>query len=639
MQVDLARVVLVDGWSPLLSRYTRRQGVNVQSGPQAKLLIHGYNIASGGTDRVFASATYTLLLDGQPAGTITPGNAIKAAFTFDATAMRSGWVEVRVLGDAGESCLPYYILIDNPALPIDEAATPIIPFATGSYDLSRNGGIYTWGTITGHYSPRPYPLALRNPPQIVGAPNPARASENDQFHTAQWVPFRYGDEYRVESYRLSNGQRVLTTFGAQDYHYSDMVRKYPATPHLDGPRNVGTVSMVTHLEWGRKGLVGTMAHRVFKLNADGSIKTLAGARHAHPSPHWQSPGADTDYELVGDWSSVPTSRRGFFELWGFTWDKRTLEVNESAAPIPSEGNEKPHIVGPVAFVADSQHNRICKLQWAPDNHADPVVSEFLLGLADPWDCVCQDGVLYVSERLSHRIAAYDATTGALLRVVVQGPDLAFVDKNRQVVRRVSFEGTKAAPCVAPEGLAWHDGWLYFTSVAQCDIRRVRPDGSDLQIVASFPFDNNLLYAKISVSDGCVAPGTIVLFGWSSALGGGMGRVILPDGTTWPIGVRLGEDKRGGGWPGHFVYATAGCIGSGGIAIAGANEGVMVITRRLPDEPLISAAAKRGEREFRDSGLITMHGQAGFGWTNLPLPFDASPDVAAYLIQNGHTQGA
>ena len=123
------------------------------------------------------------------------------------------------------------------------------------------------------------------------------------------------------------------------------------------------------------------------------------------------------------------------------------------------------------------------------------------------------------------------------------------------------------------------------------------------------------------------------------MGGGWARVMLPDGTTWPIGVKVAEDRKGAGWPHGFVYCSAVAIGPYGIAMGGSNEGVMVVTRRIAGEPTVSAAAIRGERKFRDSGLIMVHGMGGFGMYDIPLPWGVDPDIDAYLIQNGHTQGA
>ncbi len=65
---------------------------------------------------------------------------------------------------------------------------------------------------------------------------------------------------------------------------------------------------------------------------------------------------------MSDWSAIPEERRGFHELWGLAWDPRTLGTNPSVAPI---GCEQPNVVDPVAFVADRQNKRICKLGFSP----------------------------------------------------------------------------------------------------------------------------------------------------------------------------------------------------------------------------------------------------------------------------------
>jgi hypothetical protein len=526
------------------------------------------------------------------------------------------------VGDAGETSLPYAVWIGDEA-PAERRA----PFATGSYDLSRapQAG-YRRGFVTGDYSPRPRPLPMRNPPPLLAPVKP------EDVHTAQLVPVKYGDEYRFE--RTAAGG--LSAFCRQDYPYNDMTRPVPITAHLDGPRGVGALSMTTHISPGRNGKwYVTTAHRFCRVTAAGHITTLAGWVDDSPPDQWEV--TPRRGRLVGDWSAIPPERHGFKELWGMAWDERTLLINEDAAPIPTEGNEKPHIVGPVCFLSDSQNGRIIKLEFPATFHGEPKVTEFIVGLADAWDVVYADGVLYVSERGSHRIAAYDATTGAYLRTVVQGRALAVVDKNREVRPLAPLAERRLEPCVAPEGLFWQDGWLYFSGVAQGDVRRVRPDGSGLEVLFTYPIDGNTLFAKIAVGNESCMPGAVAVARWSPG-DGGMARIVLADrATVWPIGAHVAAARKGGGWPHHYVYASAVAFGPGGIAVGGANEGLQVISRRLPDEPVITEAARLGEKEWRDSGLIMPFGEAGFGQFDTPLPWGKSPNIDAYLIQHGHTQ--
>jgi hypothetical protein len=626
MPVNLLDVGYLTEWKPAGSVYTRRQAVLTLAGSAARFTFEG---GSGGNPRVLRSPQYVFQFDGVTVATVTtPPNAQKIDVVVDVSAMPRGWVEVKAIGTAGESLLPYWAWIES-AVP--SVGRGFVTVATASHDLSRmnSGAVYTWGRIYADYKPTPRPLPPRNPPPLV-APVPM-----NQLHVAALSVFRDGDPYRCV--RTSAG--ALTALTAQDYFYSDLIRAEPVSPHLDGPRGVGAFSNATFMRWGRNGnLYAASAHRICRVAADGKITTLVGWRDDDIATHWQS--KPRQGRLVGDWSAVPKDRRGFIEIWGFAWKPDSVTVDENAAPIINDITgvlEQPHGTGPVLFVADSQRDRIIACTFPTKHHDEPVVAEFITGLQDPWNVVCVGNELIVSERKSHRIAAYDATTGAFLRVVVQGQPLAWVSAGREVHRTVSLAQCRAVDCVAPEGLDYHDGWLYFTSVAQADIRKVRLDGSGLNVFHQFNPDGNTLYSLVSVSDGsCLPAGTVCSARWSS-VDGGLPRIILPDGTTWGIGA-LTDPLQGAGFGGGFTYLSAACIGSGGIAAGGVNEGILVITRRITGEPLISAAAVRGKTKWRNSGRILQHGEGGFGMYDLPLPWGEDPDIDAYLIQNGHTQG-
>lgn len=623
--VNAAQMVFIRQWSPDLSRYTRGQHLLTLQGPAAKVEIVPYNMASGGSFRAFSAPEYVLFADGIEVARVSPAAGAKsAAFTFDADLLTSSMPEltVRPSVPTGECCLPYYAEAIRSG---DTAPSPGIPHATGSYTIAQGAAEYKWGLINAPYGPPARPLKPRAVVPFSGA------LPRTRLHVEHLVPLRYGDEYRIS--RSAAG--FDNTFDDQDYHYAKQVALEPRIPCLDGPRGVGTVSMVTHLMFGRGGkMYGTSPNRVFKLGADGAVTTLAGRRHSHPMPHHQRADFADAGELVGDWFAVPEARRGFHELWGMAWDERTLLVNEDAAPIPGEGNEKPHIVGPVAFVADSQRNRICKLQWLPDKHGEAAVSEFIIDVADPWDVVCHDGVLYVSERKAHRIAAYDATTGAFLRVVVQGQPLAVVDRNREVNRTGTLEACRAANCVAPEGLYWHGGRLYFGSKAQAQIRSVLPDGIDLQVLTDLRTDGNTKFCKFAIGDGTFGPDDAAFAAMWSNGQLGWPQVRLAGGADWII---QGDTPNVSGLDGRFVYPSAVAVGQGRMAIGGANEGVLIVSQRNADEAPPSAAAIRGAAEFKRRGLIQVFGANGFGFTPLPLPWGLSADMDAYLQHCGHTQ--
>lgn len=54
----------------------------------------------------------------------------------------------------------------------------------------------------------------------------------------------------------------------------------------------------------------------------------------------------------------------------------------------------------------------------------------------------------------------------------------------------------------------------------------------------------------------------------------------------------------------------------------------------PTELRTDATTQRGEREWRESGLLLTHGTGGWGHYGLPLPEGLSADVTAYLEASG-----
>lgn len=622
--VDTALEVLFDQWSPQLSRYTRAQGILRLSGPAAKVKIIGHN---AGVLRPLTGGAYTLLIDGEPSGTATPAvlGATDATFVVNADALTTGWHELRAVPSvAGESCIPYFALVARDAVAVQ---CDWVPVARGSYSLALNPPKYWFGRAPAKYHPTMVPLRPRERVPFSTL-TPAR-----DLHVEQLVPVRNGDTYRVS--RTQEG--ALTSFANQSYHWSSMLDKTPYVPLLDGPRGVGTVCMATHLEIGTAApeSLGFINNTYFcdpwrfgKVRADGTVVTLAGYRHKGIMQHWQD--KTPDIELVGDWSDVPVDRRGFHELWGMAWDRRTYTTDESADPIPSERNLKPHITGVVAFVADSQNNRICKLKFSPTSHAVPVkITEFITGLADPWDVVGDAGVLYVAERKAHRICAYSMDTGEILRVVVQGPALATIGPDREARRTAPLDDVRAHVCVAPEGLFLQDGWLYWGSRAQAQVKRVHLESGTVEVVHDVALDDNVKFVKIALSDGSFGPrGMLALATWSAA---DFGWCRIPG---WGLGS-ASYNHTIAGQNANFNYPTAVGFGGGQMVIGGVNEGMLRVTKRLPTDVVATASVKAGAQKWVDMGLNLLHGHFGFGFLGLPLPWCTDPDVDAFLHHHGH----
>ena len=275
---------------------------------------------------------------------------------------------------------------------------------------------------------------------------PTVPTRKDVVITSLAVP-RPDDLYRPALTK----EGVWTTANRENYFYFDFEQPKPIQPMLDGPRGRGSIIAPVHLEVGSAAPNGALrgnvyfieSWRVGKVTPDGTVVTLAGYRHKDMASYWADP---TSAELVGDWSSIPPERRGFAQPWGMAWDPRTLVINEAAPPIPSEGNEQPHVLGPALYISDTYRNRVVKLEYSATAHGvPPKVTEFITGLNQPWDVIAVGTQLYVSDRMNNAIKVFDIDTAALVKTI---------------------------PVVQPEGMALLDGWLYYASVKSKSIRKI-----------------------------------------------------------------------------------------------------------------------------------------------------------------------
>jgi len=637
--VNLSRTVLIGMWSDG-GRYERFRHLEVLRGPMAEVKLRGMDFVAGGQMVPLLADEYTLLLDGVEVARTQP----PAPFRFPLEGIADGWHRLDVLGLAdGETAPSWWVYVLQSTAPADPAFTPVVK---GTYEVVSDGRA-AYVLAPGAYAPTPRPL-----PKRLGVPFDSPRNQRG-LNCRQIVPVRVGDTHRP----CVSPDGVVSAFDQQSYFWHSMVGKFPGVPLLDGPRGVGTVTMLTHVEVGQAttadgALMGNLYFcdpwRFGKVSATGEITTLAGYRHKGLPGQWSTVRdlASANLELVGDWSSVPEDRRGFRELWGAAWDQRTLVLDESAAPIPSEGDRKPHLVGPTLFLADTQNNRVCRLTFSPTSHGPAKVDEFLTGLGDPWDVVCENGVLYVSERSDHRIVAYDATSGRMLRVLCEGQPLAHVDINRFVKRHAPDDLIQQQACVAPEGLYKLPGdqWLYFGSVAMKQVRRVHVETGEVQVMLTRTTDGNSAFYKIAVSDGTFGPrGTIFVWSWSNAQYGFPFTWLPEDGPRferWSGPSQhwswYEQDGGAGQWA-QFVYATAGAVRNGLLVCGGAGEGLMVISAKDAADQAPTDAVKRGAKEYRDRCLHLLHGHNGFGFYGLALPWGESEDIDAFLRHHGHVR--
>lgn len=620
--VNIAKMVCFDEWDHGGEAYERFQRLTILTGSTATLGFYAKDWVAN-TFSALAASEYQLLVDGVPRATATVlTGAKRGSFTLDLTPLTEGWHKIHIVAHPSESPVPHFVYINRTG----KAATTA-PAWSGSFELTHGRTKYSYvEQLPPTLSPIVPAIKVREYPVFSAALAPTQLFRQDL------APVRPQNILRPNR----NKAGIVSTCNEQAYFYSSLITKFPRQPLLDGPRGMGCITMATHIQVNRTGGAYVCdPWRLTKVLPDGTIKTLAGYRHKGMGSYYDG---TQDVELVGDWSSIPVARRGFHELWGMSWDARTLATNESAAPIDGE---KPHITGPACFITDSQNNRVIKLQFNPADRLDPVVSEFIVGLADPWDVIFDNGVLYVSERKANRIAVFNADTGAYLRTLVSGQALASVSFDRRPERNsgVTLEQVRAEPCVLPEGLALQDGWLYFGSKVMQQVKRVNVTTLAVEVVCTPYIDGNSKFVKIAISDGSFGPrGTVFTATWSNN-DFGYPEAFLPGGAKWnyyKFTAQPIDSGRGGNWQ-TLSYTSAMGIGMGRMHCGSAGEGLVTISQALTTDPVIDTAKYRtGRTQYLDRGYHFLHGDCGNGYYGYALPWGASSEIDYYLQVNGHS---
>ncbi len=621
--LTLSAVVCIDTWHGA-SRYERFQRLVRWSGDSASVRIICIDLAGGGARRALGSTSYDLLAGGTKVATTTvAAGASEALFEVPLSVLPAGWQVLSVRGLAsGETSPTWFAYLDR-----GQPQPATMPVCTGSYDVTHNGsGVHSWAFVPVDATPKARPLAPREYPPITEA------------RQMVGINLAVGDGGNINRPNTS-AAGIHSTFNAQSYQWTTWLGRQHL---LDGPRGVGTASAVTHISIGTGRLEDKPDSplmlniyacdplRLMRISDSGHITTLVGLRHTGKPGHWQDRPASR-LELVGDWSAVPEARRGCFELWGLAWDADSLKVNADADPIAEEQGRRPHAANPVCFLTDSSMNRVLRVEFDGKSHRTPAKVTEWLQASDPWDLVAWRDEIIVSERGSHRVAAY-TNAGTLKRVIVaRNPDLpgsASVDFNRLVVRSGSIEQLRAHPCVAPEGLYVLDDWLYFGSLAQAIVRRVHLVSGELQDVCKPFVDGNSRYIKIAVSDGTVLErGAVFVDSWSNTYAARSDKTYYrPDGTRVSL-PNLHPWSVGG-------YATAVAIGGGRMYVGTSEEGLTRVSARTPqDAPVNAAAYARGAAEYARRNLRLLHGPYGYGHWGWDLPTD-SADMTAFFKGTG-----
>jgi hypothetical protein len=614
---NLGKTLLFRGWMSYCDRYDRMEQAVVLS--PGKTQVNGFtcDFTTGGTKIPFGvGTTLTLTLDGMAVATAAVTAAdVTVTFNVDISGIAEGWYMASVTGlDGSWSVLDYGVYVLKGAVAQPRAWMPV---TTASHELIfEAGGRYQQAWVPTKYEPVTVPYPSREFSDLSTVP-----MRKDVVITSLAVP-RPGDLKRPALTK----EGVWTTANRENYFYFDFEQPKPILPMLDGPRGRGSIIAPTHLEVGSAAPGGALRGNVYfieswrigKVTPDGTVVTLAGYRHKDIASYWADP---TSAELVGDWSSIPPERRGFAQPWGMAWDARTLVINEQAAPIPSENNEKPHVLGPALYISDTYRNRVVKLEYSATAHGvPPKVTEFVTGLNQPWDVIAVGTQLYVSDRMNNAIRVFDMDTAALV---------------------------KSIPVVQPEGMALLDGWLYYASVKSKSIRRINlATGEDVLIAdptvagssMGYYINGNSRFMKIAVSDGSFGPrGMIAYTTWSNTY---YGYPNLIDGATgkmidW-INVKPGDQVKGNNPLGLGSYSSAVGIGHGRMLFGTAEEGLHVVSKALETDPVIdSATYKAGQDQWQSRGHGLTHGPGGYGYYGLPLPWGETAEIDYFLRANLH----
>jgi hypothetical protein len=651
-EIDLTSVLLFDQYHTS-SRYERFQRLEVLTGSTASIRFRLFDLASGGVILTIPAGVYQLQVDGVTQSSVTmPASQVLGTFTLDITGISDGWriLDIVRVDTPSQSCAPWAVFVNKAggqAIAHDE-----IPVMSGSYEIAHFSLDHQYAFVPATFDPTIAPLADRSCPVF------STADAHTTLFRENIVPSRH----EANIHRTSvNADGIKSTFNKQNYEFQDLVREFPNYHLLDGPRGEGTLMAPTHIMVDRHGGAYCLdPWRVVRVSSDGTITTRAGWRDSKPPRNHSdntAPGNSDGLELVGDWSAIPADRRGFHELWGGAFDLNSVAFANLDTGAPQQLNsingelEHPHSIGPRLFVSDSQNNRICLLTFTRDSFtAAPAVTEFLTGLGDPWDVVwtvgteegLSTGVIYVSERTSHRIACYNATTGAFIRTVVDGAALATVNASRFVVSLAPLATIRAEDVVAPEGLAYRSGWLYYGSIAMQEVRRVNLTTGEIQVLCRPLFDpTNSRFIKIAVSDGTFGPdGTVFTVSHTASNNFGMPVAWLPG--TGPAGTRWGINGfdrisrgRGGMWE-SLGYPTAVGVGLGRLYCGSSEEGLIRISKAATGDLTPNMARYlSGQTLWQSLGYRMFYGEEGFGFYGLDLPWGEDQDIDYFLSWNGH----
>lgn len=625
---DRSRVLCVPQWYDGGAIYLRQQGLIEWSGATGSLRLRRKNVTSGGVDYTPAR-TYGLLIDGQRVADVpfATGQSDRVV-SFPLTGLRPGWLRIDVDGcQDGESFVTWFGFHRVPGM----AEPDLMPVMQGSHPFSLDKrGIHRWAWRPTRYTPRPAPLAPQSFTPVGAGTIRGRLV----------VATDAGMDVTTPNVTTTG---TINTHGRQAYFFSDILAGgVPTIPHVDGPRGVGTAGFVMDIHVATPTAPGERERAVEayfmtayswrKLMRDGSIVTLAGWVHDGMASYYGDGAKGRTLRLVGDWSAVPATRRGYKEPWGSAWLQ--VEIDEAAAPIPSEGGLKPHRLPPIGLVCDTGNNRVLAHQFDPARHGpEPIVTEWLTGLSMPFGIVTWGDDVIISERSAHRIIAVDPKTKAVRRVILQrdpampGNATPHPWAGSMQPDSSTLAERRAQPCLGPEMLRVWGDWLYVSSYAAQCIKRVHLVTGAVEYVCDVAIDRQSWFVNFDIDrNGAFAgvPGAVAYctFGQQQSA---MHYVVLLNGTKF--NRHLGQAP----WDAPQAYPMAVAFsGDGRLYVAGSAMG---ITRFESGAPIDTARYQRGKAAFDAAGGWVRYGPGGFDPYGYTPPFGLSDDADYYLTRH------
>ncbi len=622
---DLSRVICVPQWYEGGGLYIRFQRLLVWSGASGSVQLRRKCVkqAAQPLPDYTPARTYGLLVGGRRvADAAFPAGQTELTVVFPLAGLTPGWHEIDLSGTQdGETFVSWAGYHHVPGAP----APQTMPVVQGSHALSWDGsGIHRWAMMPARYTPQPQPLVPKPFPPVTRG-----------IGGRLVIPTDMGQDIVTPNV---DKRGIWNTNGKQAYFFSDvMAGGPPVIPHLDGPRGVATAGLIVDIHIATPTKPGDPEREVEaylmtanawrKLMRDGSIVTLAGWAHEGVASHWSDGAAGKTLRLVGDWRAVPAARRGYSDPWGSAWLQ--VEVDEEAAPVPSEANLRPHKLPPIGLVADSGHGRILAHQFNPRVHGpEAIVSEWMTGMRDPFGIVTWNGKVIVSERTSHRIVEIDPARRAVTRVIVQRdaklPGDATMSTWRRAMEadRSTLAERQAQPCLAPEMLRVWGDWLYYGSYAAEAIKRVHLVTGELQFVLRVEMDRQSWFVNFDIArDSSFAPeGTVFYCTWGQGMSAA-NHGVLSDGSKWTR--HAGQAP----WNNPQPYAAAVAVGGGRLYYAGSAMGM---TRFEAGPPIDTVRYKRGLQLFQQQGGWLRFGAGGFNAYGFALPWGIDPDLDYYF---------